>query len=88
MRHPGKFLLALGLAALLTGSTGAILTGSPVLPVWASEVRDERAANVGPHPTPSGFAATPSPLLTFGQERGGRTAQGAGQPSATAAART
>ncbi len=32
----------------------------------------------GPHPSPSGFAATPSPLLTFGQERGGGAAEGGG----------
>jgi hypothetical protein len=71
MRHPGKFLLALGLAALLTGSTGVLLTGSPVLPVWASEAIKEVAVDVGPHPTPAAFGGTPSPLLTEGQERGG-----------------
>jgi N-acetylmuramoyl-L-alanine amidase len=37
MRHPGKFLLALGLAALLTGSTGVLLGVPPAPPVWASE---------------------------------------------------
>ncbi|WP_448595538.1 hypothetical protein, partial [Thermoflexus hugenholtzii] len=60
MRHPGQFLLALGLAALLTGSTGALLRGSLLPPVRASEARVEGATDVGPHPSPSGFAATPS----------------------------
>ncbi|MCX7856118.1 MAG: oligosaccharide flippase family protein, partial [Anaerolineae bacterium] len=36
------------------------------------------ARRVLPHLTPSGFAATPSPLLTFGQERGGGAAEGGG----------
>ena len=61
MRHPEKLLLALGLAALLTGSTGALLGVPLTFPVWASEAINEVAADVGPHPSPSGFAATPSP---------------------------
>jgi len=33
---------------------------------------------IRPHPTPSGFAATPSPLLNFVQERGGGATEGGG----------
>ena len=41
--------------------------------------RRRRDVTIQPHPTPSGFAATPSPLLTEGQEMGGGAAAGGGE---------
>jgi hypothetical protein len=57
------------------------LVGHPASPLWGNGGYPNYTPDriiVKPHPSPSGFAATPSPLLTFGQERGGGAAAGGG----------
>ncbi len=61
------------LGALLEVAHVVHITGERDWP-WV----ESSARWLGPHSTPSGFAATPSPLLTFGQEKGGGAAAGGG----------
>ncbi|MDW7991773.1 MAG: oligosaccharide flippase family protein [Anaerolineae bacterium] len=65
---------------VLVGGLGIIgLAGASIMTNFCTlGILAALAYRVLPHPTPSGFAATPSPLLTFGQEKGGGAAEGGG----------
>lgn len=79
-------IVGAGLAPALGGQPQGLPLQAPVSSVlWLVPLAglgglavEALARAVYPHPTPSGFAATPSPLLTSGQERGGGSSEAAG----------
>ncbi len=78
---PGSFFRCTACGSLLLVDEGdrLICTDCGTVFPFQDGLYDFRGGvTIRPHPTPSGFAATPSPLLNFVQERGGGATEGGG----------